>query len=121
MPVALSVTLAWRALGWVLPWELHDYPGREHGVSQLLQGRVKPGTVRQWRNRDRMPAWARVIVADYIEARCRAGLAIVDELRAVVDPPRPLRGFCVVGKDGRDKRGRVGKRRAKSGDAPDVV
>jgi hypothetical protein len=54
----------------------------------VLGGRVTWRVVQFWQAEGRpIPAWAVEVLADYIEGRCRAGLELVAELRAL--PVRP--------------------------------
>lgn len=102
-------SVAGRGLQWLYPWSSDDYPGVVQGALELLGGRVTWAAVKHWRaGRDRFPAWARTIMADQIEGRCRAGLQIVEELRAVKDKPKVAVGFRIVS-EGRNRANRVGR------------
>ena len=102
-----------RAMDWILPWGISDYPGKQRGLAQLL-GVQSIETVRSWVKGHRQPPrWALLALARYIEARCLAGLALVAELEAEAGKAKPRRGgqgFTkvdpVTGLDGRPKSGR---------------
>lgn len=110
--------LSKRSLGWVLPWSISDYPGKERGAVELLGGRAALESIRQWnRGNDPMPAWAANLIADAIEQRMKSGAALVEELRSYA-ASRPARkvtpGFRFVDPvTGLDKRSRVGRKRTK--------
>lgn len=115
------LTLAGRVGYWLFAWRLDDYPGIEAGMVEALGRRVGWETFKAWRSgRNRLPKWAAEMLADRIEARCRAGLSIVSELRAVEDPPRRAAGFFVLGPDGQSRRNRVGRKKDAPGAAPDA-
>jgi hypothetical protein len=72
-----------RVLTWLFPWTVETYPGQHRGMLAVLGNRVGWDTVRHWlHDRRPIPGWARAVLADYIEARCRAGLDLAAELRA---------------------------------------
>lgn len=112
-------TLAERAGNWIVPWSRLTFPGFRRGLLELLGNRVTYSALKGWRSgRRTMPDWAREAWADHIEARCRAGLALVAELRGEPKRRRKPSGWQVVdpatGKDGRGQ-GARGKR------APDAI
>ncbi len=77
-----------RVVMWLFPWTVTTYPGQHRGVLGVLGRRITWDTVRHWlHDRRPVPAWAAEVLADYIEARCRAGLELAAELRAL--PVRP--------------------------------
>ena len=106
-----------RSIGWVLPWSIADYPGKQVGAIELLGGKVCLETIRQWnRGNDPLPGWAALVIADAIRSRAKAGLALVAELEAYAEAnPRkkPAPGFRAVDPvTGQDKRGgKVGRKR----------
>lgn len=76
-----------RVTFWLFPWSVETYPGIVRGVLAVLGRRITWRTVQHWQAETRpIPSWARAVLADYIEARCRAGLELVAELR--VEPER---------------------------------
>ncbi len=80
--------LADQVVCWLFPWTVETYPGQHRGVLAVLGRRVTWDTVRHWlHDRRPIPPWARAVLADYIEARARAGLELAAELRAL--PVRP--------------------------------
>ena len=109
--------LSKRSIGWVLPWSIADYPGKQVGAIELLGGKVCLETIRQWnRGNDPLPGWAALVIADAIRSRAKAGLALVAELEAYAEAnPRkkPAPGFRAVDPvTGQDKRGgKVGRKR----------
>lgn len=121
-PLTARDTLAERAIRWILPWTVRSYPGLRRGIVELLGHRVTFSAVRGWRTERRtMPATMAELMADFIESRSRAGLALVDELRAYAAThrakPQTGLGWQVVReRDGvgsipRDGRGRFPGRR----------
>lgn len=110
-------TLFERALRHVFSWDYRNYPGLQRGSVQLFSRQVAYRSVRAWREGTRsLPSWARDILADAIEARCRAGLELVAELRALPCAERRVpSGVCVVDPvtkmDGRPRTGRKVKDR----------
>lgn len=101
-----------RAVHWLLPWSVEGYPGVRRGVGELLAGRATWDAFKRWRRGERtMPVWFALVLADMIEARCRAGLAIVTELRDYRAPIHRNRGAVAVDPaTGRDRRGgRIGR------------
>jgi hypothetical protein len=75
-------TLARRAADWLFPWDVETYPGIVRGFLEVLGRRISWAAVQHWQAERRpIPPWARAVLADYIEARCRAGLELVAELR----------------------------------------
>ena len=74
-----------RALRWVLPWRLRDYPGRALGAECLFPG-LRYEQIRAWGRPvcypRGAPGWAAVALAAWIEARCHEGLEMAVELRA---------------------------------------
>lgn len=78
-----SSTLTDRALRWLFPWTVETYPGQHRGFLAVLGDRLTWDSVRHWMTGRRpISPWAKAVLADYIEARCRAGLELVAELRA---------------------------------------
>jgi hypothetical protein len=72
-----------RAVRWLFPWPVDQYPGQRRGFLAVLGDRLSWAAVRHWlAGRRPIPGWARAVLADYIEARCRAGLDLAAELRA---------------------------------------
>jgi len=95
-----------KATRWLLPWSRDSYPGVEVAVREIGAGRIAWATFKAWRGGTRtMPEWFATLLADMIETRCRAGLAIVQELRDYRVPVRKPGGAMVVQADGRDRRG----------------
>lgn len=109
-----------RALAWCLPWERSEYPGKGRGSMTLLGERVSYRAVSRWSDGTRpLRTWAALIVADYIEARCRAGLDLVAELRAYREPERKPGGFMLVSPEwGGSRRWEVGRGKAKAARPP---
>lgn len=94
---SLFGTLLDRAVRWLLPWELREYPGLGLGSTEMLPD-LSHYTVLAYRKGTRRLA-PRVAgqVADMIEAECNRGLALVDELRKVqAEPNRVPAGFRAV-------------------------
>ncbi len=111
-------TLCNRAVSWVLPWTIHQYPGFQRGLMQLFNHRWSWQAIRGWRSgRRSMRSDVARLLADHIRQRCETGLALVSELNdyaATVDiEPRGWR--VVADRDGdgvlRDARNRVGRRK----------
>jgi hypothetical protein len=76
-PVLLFVR-AWR---WLLPWTQHDYPGRQKGIVEALGGQYTLNTLREWqKGKKPMSRVAAGLLADVIEARCKLGMILVEEL-----------------------------------------
>ena len=113
-PRVVKPELFERATQWILPWTIMSYPGYHKGIVAILGCRWKWGAIRMWCRRGINPnPDACLILADYIERRCEAGLALVAQLREHVAsrPPRKPQGLQVVrDRDGsgieRDGRGR---------------
>lgn len=108
-----------RAMGWLLPWGMRDYPGKQIGMVQALAGRYTLGTLLMWsKGRKPMSAIGALALADMIEMRLASGYALERELRAYAaeraNRPKSGPGFRkvdpVTGMDGRPK---IGRRRAK--------
>src|SRR5271155_4370404 len=75
--------LSHRALRWLLPWTIADYPGFERGSLATLSGLYALETLRAWwKGACPMPAVAALMLADAMDARIKAGRALVLELRA---------------------------------------
>ena len=101
-----------RAIGWLVPWHAHEYPGVKVATVELLAGRAGWDAFKAWRAGKRTaPEWFAAMLADLIEARCRTGLAIVQELRDYRAPAHRNRGALAVDPEtGRDNRGgRIGR------------
>ena len=110
-------TLSERALTWLLPWTVRNYPGLRRGLVQLFGLHVSYSAIKGWRTgRRNMPDWAAATLANMIEARCRTGTDIVAELRAYRAPEKRRSGFCTIGPDGSDKRNRIGQQRPRACD-----
>ena len=94
-------SLSDRVVGWLFPWTVETYPGVHRGFLAVLGNRVSWDVVRHWlHDRRPVPAWAAEVLADYIEARCRAGLELVAELRALpVRPDKRKAGNKTAGND----------------------
>jgi hypothetical protein len=106
-----------RSMRWLLPWDYGFYPGLQRGFLGLLNIPYTWSAVRHWRSgRAPVPRAVAIRLADVIEARSRAGLALVDELRAHADAEDARlvhrRGIAEVGPDGTDRRGGWRQRRA---------
>jgi len=110
-----------RAMRWLLPWTMADYPGRQRGIVEALGGRYTLETCRAWlRGNVPMSRVAAGVLADHVEARCKVGMALVEELNAYAarEKARQKRrgvGFRAIDpQTGMDKRGgRVGRKRTK--------
>ena len=106
-----------RAVQWILPWSISDYPGVWRGSVELLGGKWTLETVKSYRKGARdLPSEAALMLAGAIRARVIAGLALVAELEAYAEAnPRkkPAPGFRAVDPvTGQDKRGgKVGRKR----------
>ncbi len=103
-------TLTDRAIRWICPWEQRAYPGLRRVFLSIPRRPYTWRAVRFWRaGRVPMPAAVADAVADLIEARSRAGLQLVADLREHATAQRGrlkvLRGCCAVRDDGRDRRG----------------
>ena len=102
-------TLLDRAVRWLLPWELREYPGLNRGASEALPEVAASTLFAVRRGRRRLMPHVAAHLADMIEADCARGMALVAELRAVeAEPNRVPKGFREV-KDWGD--GRVGDKR----------
>lgn len=101
-----------RVVHWLLPWRVEEYPGVQRGVEELQAGRASWSAFKLWQAGLRTgPEWFATVLADLIEARCRAGLEIVRELRDYRAPVKRNSGALQVQADGRDLRGgRIGMR-----------
>jgi hypothetical protein len=100
------------AAGWLLPWNIDDYPGFRNGLVELLNGRVTWHGIREWHRgrRTRWPVWAMEVLRSAVASRLKQGQTILAELDACIEQRRaePIRrnaGFCAVHEDGRDRRG----------------
>lgn len=94
-PAVLARTdLIGRVVAHLFPWTVEDYPGRHRGFRAVLGDRVTWAAVRHWiSGRRPVSPWAAAILADYLEARSRAGLDLAAELRALpVRPDKRLAG-----------------------------
>lgn len=117
VPAKLWSSLPGRALAWLFPWPQDSYPGVKGGALGLLAGKATWAAFKHWRaGRFVMPEWFARVLADMIESRCRAGLEIVQELRAYRVPERRRVGAMAVDPaTGQDRRGgRIGKRKAEA-------
>lgn len=111
-----------RAACWLLPWSVHNYPGRNRGLAQLLGFSVASASShRAWIGRARLER-----LASEIERRSEIGLRLAAELRSEVERKRRVgrpRGLQIIGEDGMRKhqarRGRS-KRRVVSAGPPAV-
>lgn len=75
-------TLSYRAVYWLLPWGLIDYPGIRRGIVELTG--IPWGTIKDYRNgRRHLTARVARIFIDIIRSRCEAGQAIIAELEAI--------------------------------------
>ena len=95
-PLTGRNTLGERAVRWILPWTVRNYPGVRRGMVELLGRRVTYSAIKGWRvGRRPMPAWVASVVADSICERCRAGTDLAAELkewarhRAQIEAERP--------------------------------
>ena len=106
-------TLLDRALRWLLPWELREYPGLNRGASEALPEITSQTIFAVRRGRRRLMPHIAAHLADMIEADCKRGLALVEELRRVeAEPSRMVKGFREV-KDWGDGKVTDKRRRAK--------
>ena len=105
------------ALHWLYP---SDAMGRVRNRAEMLQeivgGEVPIRTIRRWmRDKDEMPAWAALRLADYVRNEAMVGQALVDELNALIAEERAREraapAFMRVGPDGTNRQGKG--RRAK--------
>jgi hypothetical protein len=80
-PLTGRDTLGERAVRWILPWTVRNYPGVRRGMVEVLGRHVTYSAVKGWRvGRRPMPAWAAQILAHTIQTRCRAGADLAAEL-----------------------------------------
>ena len=80
-PLTGRDTLCERAVRWILPWTVRNYPGVHRGMVQLLGMHVTYSAIKGWRmGRRPLPGWAADTMATTIRARCRKGLELADEL-----------------------------------------
>jgi hypothetical protein len=100
-------TLERRATAWCYPWNIHSYPGHIAGIMAILGKPISVSLLYYWKKTDRVPVWAAERLADYIEARCRVGFALVDELRDHIkrmsDGPPSKTGAHLRGRGSRDR------------------
>jgi hypothetical protein len=103
-----SESLFQRAIAHLLPWTIFSYPGIKRGSLAIFRDKAPYETTRHWRKGTRNPPqWAIDTLADQIEARSLAGLAIVAELRALEPKKHRPSGFTFVDPEtGKDKRNR---------------
>ena len=94
-----------RAFDWLVPWSRHTFPGLGRVLDRVFEGRAGRTTVWNWQaGKHHPPRWAVELLADQIEARCRAGLDLVAQLRAMPPRKRPGPSGFVVVKDATDRR-----------------
>lgn len=115
-PITTRGTLPERSLRWILPWTIKSYPGIRRGILELLGRRWGWSAIRGWRSgRRKFNPIAAEIMAYHIEASCKAGLALVDELRAyaLAEQSKPRRniGWAEV----RDRDGVISDARNRTG------
>jgi hypothetical protein len=100
-------TMARRAAEWCLPWSIFSYPGHLRGIRTILGREVPNSSFHRWKWHDNMPRWACERLLTYIEARCRIGLALCDELRDHIkmagDGPPSKTGAHLRGRGSRDR------------------
>jgi hypothetical protein len=96
------------AADWLAPWGKYAYPGRRAVFLALLPAPYSWQAVHHWmKGRRTFPVDVARAISRAIRTRIAAGAEIADALDAYADSQavnRP-RGFCVVGADGKDKRG----------------
>lgn len=93
-----------RAVAWLLPWDLKNYPGKRLGASQLLG--VAPESVRSARDRTLLGVGRIERLASEIERLSEIGLRLAAELRSEVERKRRVgrpRGLQIIGEDGMRK------------------
>jgi hypothetical protein len=71
-----------RAVRWLLPWELIDYPGVYRGASEALGLTVE--TVRAYTKRSELSGPVALALREAIRVRVEAGQALMAELDAIV-------------------------------------
>lgn len=117
--VAGTKPLFVRALAWLLPWSIHDYPGKQRGMVEALGRLYTLETLKMWcKGRKPMSAVGALALAEVISVRLVSGASLVAELRHYAEirskMPRQGPGFRkvdpITGQDGRPK---IGRRRAK--------
>lgn len=70
------------AIECLFPWSIGSYPGHRRAVLAILPRPVTWGAVQHWKTgRKRMPVWACEALADYLERRAAADLALAGRLR----------------------------------------
>lgn len=72
-----------RAMQWCLPWGIWTYPGHTAGSLAILGS--SRSSYYLWASLNNAPSWALLRAAEYIEARCARGMALVTELRAAAE------------------------------------
>jgi hypothetical protein len=96
------------SVDWLAPWGKYTYPGRRAVFLASLPGPYSWQAVHHWiKGRRTFPVDVARAISRAIRIRIATGAAIADALDAYADSQiadRP-RGFCVVGTDGKDKRG----------------
>lgn len=104
-----------RAGLWFWPWTVRNYPGKHRGFLALLCRPVTWQAVQHWlAGRTRLPSDIALGLADTIQRRCQAGLALAAELREyAAKAPNGKWNYGFVRVDevtGRDKRHRGGNK-----------
>jgi hypothetical protein len=80
-PLTQRETLCERAVRWILPWTVRNYPGVHRGMVELMGMHVTYSAIKGWRTGRRpMSRWAADTMATAIRARCRKGLELAAEL-----------------------------------------
>jgi hypothetical protein len=104
-----------RAMNVLLPWDMHDYPGKGRGWREIFKGEVADRTVRNWASGSNpMPSWAALLLAETLSQQAAERRQLAKELRAYAAEREAAgkapQGFCrvdpVTGLDGRPRSGR---------------
>jgi hypothetical protein len=100
-PLTGRNTLVERAVRWILPWTVRNYPGVRRGMVQLFGSRVTYSAVKGWRTGRRHMSAAYVeVLAHSIRCRAEQGLALAQELDDYAAKrraePRRAGGFQII-------------------------